>query len=111
MANKKKPNPRSIPKTEADCRREFDRGCLFGNEFCMNLVLWVLADKYGKTAEEIREFLDHYEEYTRLIREHIVKYPEIKDCLKYEYNIVLDFHAGYRDKQHLPLNGMNEGRE
>lgn len=111
MANKKKPNPRKIPRTEADCKRAHDEGMLNGVEFCVNLCLWTLADKWHMNHDQIKDFLAGYEKYSELIRDGVVKYPEVVDCLKREYEIVVDFKPGFRDRQDQPLNGMNEGRE
>lgn len=77
-----KTNPRKIPRTEADCKREFARGVTEGVSLSRAILLNVLLDKYGaddwivdywqdviKLSEEVRECRVNLFDLERVLRE------------------------------------------
>ena len=56
MPNKKKQNPRRIPKTQADVDHAFARGQDVGAKGALIIMLYALLDKHGATEDELKEF-------------------------------------------------------
>ena len=50
----KKTNPKKIPKTQADVDRAEEKGLIFGMEFAVHLVLWILLDKHNAPDEDVQ---------------------------------------------------------
>lgn len=51
---KKHTNPKKIPRTQADVDRAEKKGQIFGMEFAVTLVLWILLDKHDAPDEDVQ---------------------------------------------------------
>ena len=83
MANKT--NPRRIPKTQADVDRARNEGFDFAFEFVSSIQLFILADKYGWTVEQIQELITKFEFYCSQINAGEINYNDIVDTVRKEY--------------------------
>lgn len=86
MSGRKKTNPNKIPRTEADCRREYDRGIAEGVSLSRAIVLSVLLDKYA-AADYIRDIWADVLKLSAEIVEGRVKLPDLERVLLEEYGI------------------------
>lgn len=81
-----KPNPRKIPRTEADCKREYGRGVTDGVSLSRAILLTVLLDKYG--ADDW--IVDYWQDVVKLseeVRENRVNLFDLERVLREEYGI------------------------
>lgn len=79
-------NPRKIPRSEADCRREFARGVTDGVSLSRAILLTVLLDKYG--ADDW--IVDYWQDVVKLseeVRENRVNLFDLERVLREEYGI------------------------
>lgn len=83
----KKKNPRNIPRTQADVDKAREQGMVFGTEFALNIVLYVLKDKYGSNDEDIMKLRDEFVYQIDSISKGYLKYTDVKRALQTEYDL------------------------
>lgn len=86
-----KVNPNKIPRTQADVEKAFDRGCITGCEFALNLIMFVLKDKHNTPDSEIIKLRDQFMYINDSIARKYVSYQDIKKVLKEEYDLAVEF--------------------
>lgn len=85
--NKSKPNPRSIPRSLADVNKAHEQGMLFGSEFALNIVLYVLKDKHNASDEDIMQLRDEFMYQIDAISQGYLKYQDVQKILHSEYDL------------------------
>lgn len=83
-----KPNPRSVPRTQADVDRAFLKGQDQGIKLAIVIFLTVLLDKFNG-ADYIQEVWDACNKLSEEIAEGRVNLRELVDVMMDEYNIDL----------------------
>lgn len=85
----KKQNPRNIPRTQADVEKAHQNGMLFGTEFALNIVLYVLKDKHEASDENIMQLRDEFVYQIDSISKGYLKYTDVKRALQTEYDLAV----------------------
>ena len=80
-----KTNPRRRPATQADVEKARLDGREEGFNFTTNVMLFILADRYGWSIEQIDDFVKRFELYCTQIGNRNVKYADIVDTVRKEY--------------------------
>ena len=83
----RKPNPKKIPRTQADVDRAEEAGRNLGLEFALNLVLFVLKDKHNSTDEDILQLRDEFMYEVDSVAAGYLTYSDIKRTLKGDYDL------------------------
>lgn len=86
----KKPNPNKVPRTEADCRREYQRGLGDGMQHLLEMVLFVLIDKHNAPREDIHTLAEEVDYLADSIRRGDIKWKDIKSVLHDEFDLVVN---------------------
>lgn len=86
-----KVNPKRVPRTQADVDKAYNKGMLFGVEFAINMVLFVLKDKRNAPDEDLKKFKDEFMYACDSVETGYLKYPDIKHVLSGEYDISVNF--------------------
>lgn len=81
-----KKNPRSIPKTQADVDKAFDRGVNAGVRNASAIFLTVLCDKFNG-GDYIREVWTEITKLSEEVAERRVSVPDLEKVLLDEYGI------------------------
>ena len=89
MSGKKK-SPRSIPRTQQDVDRAFDKGKMIGTELCLTLVLFTLQDKFGAGDEELTQFSDAFHYTLDSLNKGYITEADIRQALKAEYGTTVE---------------------
>lgn len=87
----KKTNPKKIPRTQADVDKAYSAGMIFGVEFAINMVLFVLKDKHDAPDEDLKHLKDEFMYACDSVETGYLKYPDIKRVLSAEYDISVNF--------------------
>lgn len=82
-----KKNPRSIPKTQADVDKAFDRGVTAGVRKASAIFLTVLCDKFNG-GDYIRDVWDEITKLAEEVGERRVSVTDLERTLYEEYSIV-----------------------
>ena len=82
-----KRNPRTIPKTQADVDKAFDRGVTAGVRKASAIFLTVLCDKFNG-GDYIREVWDEITKLAEEVGERRVSVTDLERVLFDEYNII-----------------------
>lgn len=90
--SRKSPNPRKIPRTQADVDRAEEQGRITGMEFMATVTLWVLLDKHNAPDDEIQTFAEEIKYLLDSIAKGYVSYPDIVRAMKEEHNTIVCFH-------------------
>lgn len=85
----KKTNPNKIPRTQADVDKAQKAGMLFGTEFAINIVLYVLKDKHGANDEDILKLRDEFMYQVDSISKGYLKYTDVKKVLQTDYDLTV----------------------
>lgn len=88
--NKKKPNPRRIPRTQADVERAVDKAVKAATVNALTMFLTVLLDKENADEEALCRVWHEIEDLSNSIVEGYVSIADLKHVLKAEYNIFVD---------------------
>lgn len=88
---KHKTNPRDIPRTEADVRRARREGHGEGVAFSVTIMMYVLADKFGFTDEQIARVNQWYNLNAHAIADGDIKFQDITAVLRDEYEWEFEF--------------------
>lgn len=83
----KTPNPRNIPRTQADCDREWERGVLDGCTNASAMFLTVLGDKFGMETEEMIRFWEEVGKISEEVKEGRVSVADLRVTLREERGI------------------------
>ena len=83
-----KPNPRSIPRTQADVDRAFYKGQDQGIKLAIVIFLSVILDKFNG-EDYIKEIWEHCNKLSEEIAEGRVNLRELMDVMVDEYGIEL----------------------
>lgn len=82
-----KKNPRTIPRTQADVDKAFDRGVTAGVRNASAIFLTVLCDKFNG-RDHIREVWAEIQKLSEEVSERRVSVPDLVKVLSDEYDIV-----------------------
>lgn len=83
---KKKPNPRDVPRTEADCKKRYLEGIGHGVRLSRAIMLSVLLDKYN-AQDYIIDVWHDFEKLSVEIHEGRVNVFDLERTLLEEYEI------------------------
>lgn len=83
----KKTNPRNIPRSQADVDKANEQGMLFGTEFAINVILYVLKDKHDAPDDDIMKLRDEFMYQIDSISKGYLKYVDVKKALQTEYDM------------------------
>ena len=83
-----KKNPRSIPRTQVDVDRAFEKGVTEGVHNASAMFMNVLLDKFNG-ADHIRDVWKEIEKLSEEVSEGRVKIPEIVNMLREDYGVYL----------------------
>lgn len=86
-----KTNPRNIPRTEADCRREFRRGQDEGAARAVVITLWTMVDAFHATPEQIQMFERELAYNLDSVAKGTAKLEDFVIALHDEYGVALDW--------------------
>ena len=90
MSNKKL-NPKKIPRTEADCKREYKRGYEKGMDdgmkHLMEMIIFNLLDKHNATKDEIHTLTSEVNYLADSIRRGDIKWKDIWAVLNDEFEV------------------------
>lgn len=81
-----KPNPRSVPRTQADVDRAYAKGTTDGCNLAMAIFLTVLCDKFNG-ADWIPDIWEASNKLSLEIKEHRVNLFDLVSVLEEEYDI------------------------
>lgn len=84
-----KKNPRNVPRTQVDVEKAHQNGMLFGTEFALNIVLYVLKDKHEASDEDIMRLRDEFVYQIDSISKGYLKYTDVKRALQTEYDLTV----------------------
>lgn len=84
-----KTNPKKIPRSQADVEKAHQNGMLFGTEFALNIVLYVLKDKHEASDEDIMRLRDEFVYQIDSISKGYLKYTDVKRTLQTEYDLTV----------------------
>ena len=82
----KKPNPRKIPRTQADVDRAFQMGCYTGSETALIILVHTICD-LGADDDFVEDVWDKYRYNLDSIHKDYMKLMDIKRTLESERNI------------------------
>lgn len=82
-----KRNPRTIPKTQADVDKAFDRGVTAGVRNASAIFLTVLCDKFNG-RDHIREVWAEIQKLAEEVAERRVSVTDLEKVLNDEYDII-----------------------
>ena len=88
MSGKKK-NPRSIPRTQQDVDRAYDKGLIDGTKSALTILLYVLKDNFGADDNQIQEFSDAFNYTIDSIDKGYVTETDLAALVKEEYGTVI----------------------
>lgn len=93
MANNK-PNPRKVPKTQADVDHALCEGRVQGAQIMLTCIIWLLCDKHGAPRDELKQFSGEIQYLLENIAAGNVSFPLVKKTLKEEHNWEVNFYVG-----------------
>ena len=86
----KKKSTRSIPRSQQDVDRAFERGKMVGTELCLTLVLFTLQDKFGAGDAELTQFSDAFHYTIDSLAKGYLTEADIRQVLKSEYGTTVE---------------------
>lgn len=78
----KKINPNKIPRTEADCKRALTEGIEIGTKHALKMALYILLDKHGAPAEDVRQLSDELAWLARAINDGKISWNFVDTVLR-----------------------------
>jgi len=81
----KKPNPRKIPRTQADVEQAYKRGMNDGTQGALTIMLYTLKDKFGTDDDQLKEFANAFNYTVDGIAKGYIKESDLKTVIKEEY--------------------------
>lgn len=88
----KKTNPKRIPKTEADCYKEFKRGLGEGIKTGLTFALFALVDNDLLDADQLEHFKQRLFSAIQCYNKHTLTANDIKQILKEEYDWIVSLN-------------------
>lgn len=91
----KKKSPHSIPRTQQDVDRAFEKG--YGKGFNegivggLTIMLYVLKDKFNADDEQLKQFSNAFNYTADSLAKDYIKPSDLKTVVKEEYGTVLKF--------------------
>lgn len=82
----KKKNPRTIPRTQADCDKAWNEGVIVGVSNAIAIFMTVIVDKFNG-AEYVKDLWNEINKLSEEVSERRVSVPDLKRVLKEEYEI------------------------
>lgn len=89
MKSSGKPNPRRIPRTQADVDKAYDKGLTDGTICGLTVMLYVLKDKFGAEDEQLLEFCQAFNRTIDAMNDGYVTEADLKTVVKEEYGTVI----------------------
>lgn len=83
----KKVNPRRKPATEADVKAAYNLGRNTAIEFALAVSCLSVYDVFSPSPEQMQAFLDKHTANVGAIVSGEIKYADVIDTLKEEYNL------------------------
>ena len=83
-----KKNPRTIPATQADVKRAWEKGVLDGVGNASAIFLTVLVDKFGG-ADHVKDVWLEINKLSEEVKERRVSVADLRRVLSEEYNIIV----------------------
>ncbi len=90
MPMSKKPNPRNIPRTQADVDKAYQRGQDEGTQGALTIMLYTLKDKFGADDDQLKQFADAFNYTLDGIAKGYVKESDLRTVIKKEYGITVE---------------------
>ena len=87
----KKVNPRRRPSTVADVKAAYNLGRKESIEFAIAVSCLAAKDVIGPDVDQMQQFHDKYEANVRCILDGSIKYADVLETLKDEYDLELEF--------------------
>ena len=78
----KKTNPNKIPRTEADCKRALTEGIELGTRHALKMALYILLDKHGAPAEDVRQLSEELSWLAQRINEGRISWSFVDRVLE-----------------------------
>lgn len=88
MSGKRK-SPRSIPRTQQDVDRAYEKGLIDGTKSALTILLYVLKDKFGADDEQIQAFSDEFNNVIDSIDKGYVTEADLATVVREEYGTVI----------------------
>ena len=86
--SKKSPNPKKIPRTQADVDRAYEKGILDGSDCACVIMMSALLDKFN-AAEYIPDIWEAVGKLSEEIKEGRVSLPDLRRVLREEYDLTM----------------------
>ena len=87
----KKVNPRRRPETAADVQKAYELGKRETIEFALAVSCLSLMDIFSPTDEQMQAFNRKYQQNVSAILDGTIKYAEVLETLKDEYDLEVGF--------------------
>ena len=81
----KTPNPRNIPRTQADVDKAYKRGMNDGLQGASTIMLYTLKDKFGSEDTDLKEFADAFNYTVDGINKGYISEADLRGVIKDEY--------------------------
>lgn len=88
---KQKVNPRRRPATEEDVNKAYKRGRNEAIEFALAVSCLSVYDVFNPSQEQMQAFLDKHTANVSAIVDGTIKYQDVLDTLKDEYDLEVGF--------------------
>lgn len=88
---RQKVNPRRRPATAADVQKAYDLGKSEAIEFALSVSCLSLMDIFSPTDEQMQAFNRKYQQNVSAIVDGTIKYQDVLDTLKDEYDLEVGF--------------------
>ena len=88
---KLKVNPRRKPVTAEDVKKAYKQGRNEAIEFSIAISCLSVQDIFAPTEEQMQAFHDKYEKNVVAIIDGSIKYADVLDTLKSEYDLEIGF--------------------
>lgn len=85
----KKKSPKSIPRTQADVDKAFDKGMMAGSVGALTIMLYVLKDKFQADDAQLKEFSEAFDYVADSMAKGYITQADLKTVIKEEYHTVL----------------------
>lgn len=87
----KKKSPRSIPRTQQDVDRAFEKGRSEGINGALVLFLFTMMDKFGADGDTLQQFADAFNYTLDSVEKGYITAADLRRVVKVEYGTVLEY--------------------
>lgn len=84
----KKKSPKSIPRSQQDVDRAYDKGLLDGSVGALTIMLYVMKDKFQAEDDQLKEFADAFDYVADSMAKGYITQADLKTVIKEEYHTV-----------------------